>query len=52
MPPCPQFRKTVHSLYGWKILTGQGDAVKDPYPEKSEKPGIKSAEVIKPASKK
>jgi hypothetical protein len=21
-------------LNGWKILTGQGDAIKDPYPEK------------------
>ncbi|EJN21594.1 MULTISPECIES: hypothetical protein [unclassified Pseudomonas] len=50
MPPCPQFRKTAHALNGWKILTGQGDAIKDPYPEKPA--DIKSAEVITPSNKK
>jgi hypothetical protein len=50
MPPCPQFRKTAHALNGWKILTGQGDAIKDPYPEQPA--NIKSAEVITPSNKK
>ncbi|MGF6111107.1 hypothetical protein HKK52_21525 [Pseudomonas sp. ADAK2] len=53
MPPCPQLRKTAHISHGWKILTGQGDAVIDPYPEKAEKPaGIKQVETSSPASKK
>ena len=53
MPPCPQFRKTAHVVNGWKILTGQGDAPNDPYPQKTDKPsGIKSAEVITPSHKK
>ena len=33
MPPCPKFTKATHPLCGWKIVTGQGDAVADPYPE-------------------
>jgi hypothetical protein len=53
MPPCPQFRKTAHVLNGWKILTGQGDAGNDPYPQKADKPsGIKRAEAITPSRKK
>ena len=38
MPPCPQYKPATHTLNGWKILTGQGDAVKDPYPNKADKP--------------
>ncbi|WP_025112712.1 hypothetical protein [Pseudomonas sp. H1h] len=53
MPPCPQFRKTAHLLNGWKILTGQGDAGNDRYPQKTDKPsGIKRAETITPSRKK
>ncbi|MCY1401839.1 hypothetical protein D9M71_169640 [compost metagenome] len=32
LPPCPKFKKETHPFRGWKILTGQGDAVDDPYP--------------------
>ncbi|EHB5529372.1 TPA: hypothetical protein RQL08_004385 [Vibrio vulnificus] len=32
LPPCPNFSKTPHPLRAWDILTGQGDATKDPYP--------------------
>jgi len=53
MPPCPQFRKTAHTRHGWRILTGQGDAVADPYPEKTNEPsGIKTAETFSSTSKK
>ena len=32
LPPCPNLDRFQHTLMGWKILTGQGDAVEDPYP--------------------
>jgi len=34
LPPCPDFDKDDHPLRGWTILTGKGDAVEDPYPNK------------------
>ncbi|MHC8336541.1 MULTISPECIES: hypothetical protein [unclassified Pseudomonas] len=53
MPPCPYFEEDTHTRKGWKVLTGQGDAVIDPYPEKTDKPvGIKQVETSNPASKK
>lgn len=52
MPPCPQIRKTPHTRHDWKILTGQGDAAIDPYPEKANKPiGIKKAETLSSTNK-
>lgn len=35
LPPCPKRLESVHLLHGWKILTGQGDAQEDPYPQQS-----------------
>ncbi|MFK3771453.1 MULTISPECIES: hypothetical protein [Pseudomonas] len=32
MPPCPDFKPATHPKRGWKIVTGVGDAVDDPYP--------------------
>lgn len=32
MPPCPDFDTIPHPKRAWKILTGAGDALKDPYP--------------------
>jgi hypothetical protein len=53
IPPCPQYQVSTHARNGWKVLTGQGDAVIDPYPEKTEKSnGIKQAETSSPSSKK
>jgi hypothetical protein len=37
LPPCPDFKPSTHVLNGWKILTGQGDAEADPYPNESSK---------------
>lgn len=37
LPPCPDFKPGTHTLNGWKILTGQGDAVEDPYPNEPSK---------------
>ena len=37
MPPCPDFTEASHPLKGWKVLSGQGDAPQDPYPETSGK---------------
>ncbi|QXH56514.1 hypothetical protein [Pseudomonas maumuensis] len=34
MPPCPDFTPGTHPKRGWKILTGVGDAVQDPYPNR------------------
>ena len=52
LPPCPDFKPSTHSLNGWNILTGQGDAVQDPYPETTETmAAIKQAVVTRPASK-
>jgi len=38
MPPCHHFDDSTHALKGWKILTGQGDAVVDPYPNEISSP--------------
>lgn len=32
LPPCPKYSPSTHLRKGWRILTGQGDAGKDPYP--------------------
>ena len=32
MPPCPNLDRLPHQLMGWRILSGQGDALNDPYP--------------------
>ena len=37
MPPCPYYQPSTHSLNGWKVLTGQGDAVEDHYPNNANK---------------
>lgn len=37
MPPCPDFNNSPHPLKGWKVLSGQGDAVEDPYPTNASK---------------
>lgn len=34
LPPCPNYKKDSHPKKCWKILTGQGDAPEDPYPDK------------------
>lgn len=34
LPPCPNFNKLPHPKRSWLILTGQGDAKDDPYPDK------------------
>jgi len=34
LPPCPHWNKTTHSINGWNILSGQGDAPQDPYPNR------------------
>lgn len=33
LPPCPKRNEKPHDLNGWRILTGRGDAVDDPYPD-------------------
>ncbi|WJM80795.1 hypothetical protein [Pectobacterium brasiliense] len=37
LPPCPNSLKKdqqgTHTINGWLIQTGQGDAKEDPYPE-------------------
>jgi hypothetical protein len=35
LPPCPMRNEVAHEKNGWKILTGRGDAVDDPYPGKN-----------------
>ena len=53
IPPCPRYKKSTHTRNGWKVLTGQGDAVIDPYPQKTEKTvEIKQSETSSPVSKK
>ncbi len=37
LPPCPDYQPSTHVLNGWNILSGQGDAVADPYPDQSSK---------------
>ncbi|MCO7522229.1 MULTISPECIES: hypothetical protein [unclassified Pseudomonas] len=32
LPPCPDFKVIPHPKRAWKILTGAGDAERDPYP--------------------
>jgi len=34
LPPCPEYKSKPHSLMCWKILSGQGDAENDPYPNR------------------
>lgn len=34
LPPCPHYEETSHPQKSWKILSGQGDAVDDPYPNR------------------
>lgn len=34
LPPCPQRYKFKHVKNSWSIITGQGDAPEDPYPNK------------------
>ena len=34
LPPCPDHNKKPHSKNGWYIMSGQGDSVKDPHPNK------------------
>jgi len=34
LPPCPDLEDQPHPLKAWRALSGQGDAVEDPYPEK------------------
>ena len=36
LPPCPNLNDTPHKKHCWKILTGQGDAPEDPYPNKKK----------------
>jgi hypothetical protein len=36
MPPCTDFTEQTHPLKGWKVLTGQGDAPQDPYPDQPQ----------------
>jgi len=37
LPPCPDYQPSTHVLNGWNIQSGQGDAVTDPYPNRSPK---------------
>lgn len=32
LPPCPDYEESTHPLCAWDIITGAGDAKKDPYP--------------------
>ncbi|KAE8436999.1 MULTISPECIES: hypothetical protein [Halomonadaceae] len=32
LPPCPDYSSKPHPKKCWKILSGQGDAPEDPYP--------------------
>ena len=34
LPPCPNFRSFPHIKKSWRIKTGRGDAVDDPYPDR------------------
>ena len=38
LPPCPQINakdnEIIHTIKGWYILSGQGDAENHPYPNK------------------
>jgi transposase-like protein len=35
LPPCPQINASPHTKKCWHVMTGAGDAVEDPYPEKA-----------------
>jgi hypothetical protein len=53
IPPCPRSKKTIHTLNGWKVLSGQGDAVVDPYPDETDNASrIKQVKTSSPVSKK
>ena len=32
LPPCPKFNQSRHTKKCWHVLSGQGDATGDPYP--------------------
>ena len=34
LPPCPNPDNKLHTENSWKILSGQGDAKEDPYPDR------------------
>lgn len=34
LPPCPNYKDGKHTKNGWVILSGQGDAKNDPYPNR------------------
>ncbi|MEG0604851.1 MAG: hypothetical protein RR487_10130 [Acinetobacter sp.] len=34
LPPCPNWKKSFHFKNAWNIVTGQGDAKEDPYPNR------------------
>lgn len=36
LPPCPDHNKKPHIKNGWYIVSGQGDSVKDPHPDKKK----------------
>lgn len=33
LPPCPRHDPSTHRQNAWKLLSGQGDAKDDPYPD-------------------
>jgi hypothetical protein len=37
LPPCPNSDDGSHTQHAWRAVSGQGDAVDDPYPEKKKK---------------
>lgn len=34
LPPCPQIKSLIHINHSWHIISGQGDALEDPYPDR------------------
>lgn len=32
LPPCPELSEKPHPKKAWRIVSGQGDAPQDPYP--------------------
>lgn len=34
LPPCPKLKITPHRFHSWTIITGQGDAIADPYSDR------------------
>ncbi len=33
LPPCPELNEKPHPEKAWRIVSGQGDAPQDPYPD-------------------